>query len=201
MGLLASNTLRLLLGLIITVSLIAFLSPSSVPAVKIPDSIPFRMPAALRGLEVSLEQTEKSPPTLVVTVKNNNEGPVTLLTYGSPLDPLAPQLGMLYITPEAETKPLEITQLEVQRQWPPADDAVVEIAAGDKKEHELTLMEPVIPMDLVFGKATVQLRGKWQAVWPTEKNAVNQTALEAGGAGEDALTGSFESNIIDIATD
>ncbi|KAM0421087.1 hypothetical protein ACHAPT_011158 [Fusarium lateritium] len=201
MGLFASSSLRLLLGLIITIGLIAVLSPSSVPAVSLPDSIPFRMPAALRGLEVSLEQTQKSPPTLVVTVKNNNEGPVTILTYGSPLDTLAPQLGMLYITPASETEPLEITQLEVQRQWPPADDALVEIAPGEKKELELTLMEPVMPMDLVFGKATVQLKGKWQAVWPTEKSAVDKKALEAGGAGEDALTGSFESNVIDIDTD
>lgn len=201
MGLFASNSLRPLLGLIITIGLIAFLSPSPVPAAKIPDSTPFRMPAAVRGLQVSLEQTSKSPPTLVVTVKNNNEGPVTVLTYGSPLDPLAPQLGMLHVTPEAETEPLRIAQLEIQRQWPPADDAVVEIAAGEKRELELTLKEPVIPMDLVLGKATAQLKGNWQAVWPTEKSAVNQAALEAGGAGEDALTGSFESNIIDITTD
>ncbi|KAF4994998.1 hypothetical protein FDECE_12932 [Fusarium decemcellulare] len=200
MGLLASNTVRLLIGLIITISLVAFFSPSAVSSVSsVP--IPFTMAAALRGLDVTLEQTNKAPPSIKVSVRNNNDGPVTILTYGSPLDPLSPQLGMLYITPLDSDEPLEIQKIEVQRQWPPTEDALVEIPSGEKEEYEITLQEPVIPMDQVFEKATIQIKGTWQAVWPTEKGAVDRKALQAGGAGEDALTGSFQSNVIDIHLD
>src|SRR5688572_11038300 len=118
MAIFASSALRLLIGLTIALSFIAFFTPTdSVSAV----AASFTMPAALRNLEVTIEQMEKDPVLLRTSVKNNNDVPVTILSYGSPLDALAIQLGTLYITPKDESAPLEILQIEASRLWPPAD--------------------------------------------------------------------------------
>ncbi|KAF4970577.1 hypothetical protein FZEAL_10008 [Fusarium zealandicum] len=195
MGLLTSNAGRaLLVSLILTVSLVAFFTPS------IPETVSntYHMAFPLRDLDVSLEQIQKSPPTVLVSVKNTRENNVTVLTYGSPLDPLAIQLGMLYITPEGQRSALEIQQLEVQRQWPPTEDALVQINAGETHSVEITIMEPVVPMYKLDKKARVQLSGKWQAVWPAEKSKIPKDVIEAGGTGEHAVSGGFSSNKIDI---
>ncbi|KAJ4254464.1 hypothetical protein NW762_010063 [Fusarium torreyae] len=195
MAIFASKAVRLLIGFTIVLSLIAFFTPKE-PVLSA--ALSFTMPVALRQLEVSISQMEKDPPMVLVTVANKNDAPVTILTYGSPLDPLAIQLGMLYITPKGESKPLEILQIEAQRLWPPADDALVEIAAGGTATYELTLQEPVVPVDRCSGGASVQLKGSWNAVWTKEKKDIDLESLDAGSTGNDTLTGSFRSNILDI---
>ncbi|KAF5023226.1 hypothetical protein F66182_4734 [Fusarium sp. NRRL 66182] len=199
MAIFASSAVRLLIGFTVALSFIAFFTPSSAVSSVSSLALSYTMPVALRQLEVAISQLEKDPPTIQVTVANKNDSPVTILTYGSPLDPLAIQLGMLYITPKGESKPLEILQIEAQRLWPPAEDALVEVAPGKTATYELTLQEPVVPMDRVFEGARVQLKGSWSAVWTREKRDVDYQSLEeAGSFGNDTLTGPFQSNALDI---
>ncbi|KND89748.1 hypothetical protein TOPH_05682 [Tolypocladium ophioglossoides CBS 100239] len=53
----------------------------------------------IANLAVTLQQTSTSPPTVRVSVANNNDHEVTILSYLSPLDQLALPLGLLSITP------------------------------------------------------------------------------------------------------
>jgi hypothetical protein len=195
MAIFASSALRLLIGLTIALSFIAFFTPTdSVSAV----AASFTMPAALRNLEVTIEQMEKDPVLLRTSVKNNNDVPVTILSYGSPLDALAIQLGTLYITPKDESAPLEILQIEASRLWPPADDALIEIAPGSTAFWESTLQEPVVPMDRIFKGATVQLKGTWSSVWTKEKKDIDYSSLEEGSRANETLTGPYRSNVLEI---
>ncbi|KAF4435380.1 hypothetical protein F53441_13533 [Fusarium austroafricanum] len=194
MAIFASSAVRLLIGLTIALSFIAFFTPTSVTEA----AISFRMPIALKNLDVSIEQVEKDPVLLRATVTNNNDGPVTILTYGSPLDPLGISLGILSITPKGESTPLEIMTIEASRLWPPAEDALIEIQPGKQAIWDCTLQEPVVPMDRVFEGATVQLKGTWNAVWTKEKKNVDYTHFEEGTPKNETLTGPFKSNVIDI---
>lgn len=60
------------------------------------------------NLEVSLSQAPSTGnPSLSVTVKNTHPStPLTLLTWDSPLDPLALQLGLVSVTPAGAPGPL-----------------------------------------------------------------------------------------------
>lgn len=191
----ASSFLRLLIGITTAIIFIAVFTPTdSVSSV----AQSFTTPTALRNLDVTISQEEKDPVLMRAAVTNNNEHPVTLLNYGSPLDALAIQLGTLYITPKGDSKPLEILQIEGTRLWPPLDDALIEIAAGQTAIWEFTLQEPVVPMEMVFEGATVQLKGTWTAVWTQEKEGIDPSKFEEGTPINGTLTGPYKSNILDI---
>ncbi|RGP59807.1 hypothetical protein FSPOR_11058 [Fusarium sporotrichioides] len=191
----ASPILRLFLGVTAAIIFIAIFTPTeSVTSV----AQSFTMPLALRNLEVVISQEEKNPVLMRTAVKNNNDHPVTILSYGSPLDALAIQLGTLYITPKGGSEPLEILQIEASRLWPPMEDALIELGAGQTAIWESTLQEPVVPMDSVFEGATVQLKGTWTAVWPREKEGIDFSELEEGTPINGTLTGSYKSNVLDI---
>ncbi|KAF4345649.1 hypothetical protein FBEOM_306 [Fusarium beomiforme] len=195
MAIFASSVVRLLIGLTIALSFIAFFTPTGY----VPDvALSFRMPAALRKLDVSISQMEKDPVLLRATVTNNNDDPVTILSYGTPLDPLGISLGILHITPKGDSSPLEIMTFEASRLWPPADDALIEILPRQKAFWDFTLQEPVVPMERAFEGATVQLKGTWNAVWTKEKKDVDYTSFETGAPANETLTGPFKSNVIEI---
>ncbi|UZP37125.1 hypothetical protein NXS19_004941 [Fusarium pseudograminearum] len=191
----ASPFLRLFLGVTAAIIFIAVFTPSeSVSSV----ASSFTTPLVLRNLDVVIRQEEKNPVLMRTAVTNNNDHPVTILNYGSPLDALAIQLGTLYITSKGDSSPLEILEIENDRLWPPMEDALVEIGPGQTAIWESTLQEPVVPMDRVFESATVQLKGTWTAVWPREKEGIDFSELEEGMPINGTLTGSYKSNIIDI---
>ncbi|RGP63848.1 hypothetical protein FLONG3_9742 [Fusarium longipes] len=191
----ASPVLRLFLGITAAIIFIAIFTPTeSVSSV----AQSFTTPTALRNLAVVISQEEKNPVLMRTAVTNNNEHPVTILTYGSPLDALAIQLGTLYITPRGDSEPLDILQIEGSRLWPPMEDALVEIGPGQTAIWESTLQEPVVPMDMIFEGATVQLKGTWTAVWPREKEGIDYSQLEEGTPINGTLTGPYKSNLLDI---
>jgi hypothetical protein len=191
----ASPVLRLFLGVTAAIIFIAIFTPTeSVSSV----AQSFTMPQALRNLDVVISQEEKNPVLMRTAVTNNNEHPVTILSYGSPLDALAIQLGTLYITPRGDSEPLEILQIEASRLWPPMDDALIEIGPGQTAIWESTLQEPVVPMDSIFEGATVQLKGTWTAVWTHEKEGIDYSQLEEGTPINGTLTGPYKSNVLDI---
>ncbi|KAL9570462.1 hypothetical protein ACKAV7_005393 [Fusarium commune] len=195
MAIFASSAVSLFIGLTIALSFIAFFTPTDFVS---EDELSFRMPSALRNIDVTISQMEKDPVLLRAAVTNKNEGPVTILSSGSPLDPLGISLGILYITPKGQSKPRGIMQIEALRLWLPADDALIEIPPGKTAFWEFTLKEPVVPMGRVFEGATVQLKGTWNAVWTKKKNDVDYTSFGTGTPANKALTGSFRSNAIEI---
>ncbi|KAL7962209.1 hypothetical protein V8C34DRAFT_301524 [Trichoderma compactum] len=63
-------------------------------------------------LRMTIEHTKTSPLTITSTVVNENTQPVTFLLYDSPLDTLAPTIGLLIITPDGALQPLELPEIQ-----------------------------------------------------------------------------------------
>ncbi|KAH8176921.1 hypothetical protein LIA77_02003 [Sarocladium implicatum] len=143
----------------------------------------------LQGLKVTLE--EATPPSsdliIIATVTNTNESPVTLLDYGSPLDSLALQLGLLRLTPEGAAEPLELPTIQLRRVWPPSRDSLVTIPTDGSLRNEIELKEPVVKVEELKGSTyRVKMEGRWQAVWMGEKGDVDVAALDEPG-GDDKV--------------
>ncbi|KAH7157428.1 hypothetical protein B0J13DRAFT_169564 [Dactylonectria estremocensis] len=192
----SSSTARFFAGLFVTAGLYAYFT-RSVPVLTLQmDDEP--APGPISGIHVSLKQKSTSPPTVIVHVINTNSDPVTFLSYGSPLDGLALQLGLLSITPDGAAAPLEIPTLEVQRKWPPLAESLVTIAPGESQQQDLVIKDTIVSPEDVGAKAIVQLRGKWQAVWGKAKEDISNEAMEKAGIADDAYSGQFLSNELEI---
>ncbi|KAI8634477.1 hypothetical protein F5Y19DRAFT_212722 [Xylariaceae sp. FL1651] len=151
----------------------------------------------ISALKVSVRQTSPSSPQLTVGVTNTHSSPTTVFTWNSPLDPLAVQLGLLFLTPEGSESPIDIPTIQVRRLMPPPDDAYVTIEPGQTEERELVLKKPVIPLDTLQGRVKVVCKGEWRSVWPSKKEDMSAESLKHAWS-DDALKGSFESEPVEI---
>ncbi|KAJ4391042.1 hypothetical protein N0V93_004655 [Gnomoniopsis smithogilvyi] len=157
----------------------------------------------LSNLVISVRLISSDPPTLGLTVKNENSVPVTIFTWDSPLDPLALSLGVLSITPVGSSTPFKIPEIKVSRKFPPGEDALVELGAGQSsKENELVLKEMLGAKELrerQVEKASVQCKGEWRAVWATSRKELDQESIERMGTDEKAASGKYQSDTFEVA--
>ncbi|KAK4089848.1 hypothetical protein PCL_05831 [Purpureocillium lilacinum] len=147
-------------------------------SVQLPLSIAAMASNPIDKLAIALHQTSGSPATVRATVTNNNDHPVTVLTYQSPLDPAALALGLLSITPSGASQPLELPTIKMSRQWPPQGDALVSLDAGASATNDLVLEKPKVPTDKLGEEATVVLEGKWMAVWPKARSELSDEEID-----------------------
>ncbi|KAM0280538.1 hypothetical protein ACHAQH_003983 [Verticillium albo-atrum] len=153
----------------------------------------------LSKLAVDIHQTATSPPTLAVKVTNNYDGPLTVLTWDSPLDPSAIALGLLAITPAGADKPLDLPIMQFRRVMPPHPDNLVTLQPGESRTRDLILKEPAVPIDELGGKATVRVKGTWSSVWPTTADKLTPEELEKLQFGESVLSGGeFKSEAVEM---
>ena len=156
----------------------------------------------LSNLVVSVRQVNKNPLTIALKVMNTGTEPVTILTWESPLDVLALQLGLLSITPSGASSPLDLPRIQLRRKAPPDEDQLVTLEAGQSEEREIALKEPIISSNDLAGdgkgKAKVKCRGRWMSVWPVKRNGVSDEALELMGLSDEALSGDFESEVVEL---
>ncbi|GJC98997.1 hypothetical protein CH63R_11052 [Colletotrichum higginsianum IMI 349063] len=154
--------------------------------------------AVLSNLAIRIRQASTSPPTLALSVTNNHDAPLTILRWKTPLDPLAIQLGVLSITPEGKSEPLELPTVELRRIMPPPPQDLITLQPGERREQEVVLKEPIVALDQLGKTARVAVKGKWQTVWPTTADKLSQETLEKLQFGDGVLTGEFESEAVDV---
>ncbi|GKT62924.1 hypothetical protein ColTof4_05480 [Colletotrichum tofieldiae] len=154
--------------------------------------------AALANLAVRIRQISSSPPTLALSVTNHHDAPLTILRWKTPLDPLAIQMGLVSITPEGKSEALELPTIELRRVMPPPPDDLVTLQPGERREQEVVLKEPIVPLDQLGKTARVAVKGKWQTVWPTTADKLSKETIEKLQFGDGVLTGEFESEAIDV---
>ncbi|KAK3346359.1 hypothetical protein B0T25DRAFT_277653 [Lasiosphaeria hispida] len=125
-----------------------------------------------------------SPPTITLTITNPSSDPYTLLTWGSPLDPLALPLGLLAITlPSGLPLPLEPPRILVKRRTPPPAEDFVTIEPGGAASRDVVLRPPVFDAAALRAEGVERARvgwgeGKGVTVWMGEV-----TEAERGGMG------------------
>jgi hypothetical protein len=190
------RALSLTIGLITFSSLSSFGRPD--PTVKMPKS---SIDNVMQALSTELRQTGTSPSTISIEVTNRHSSPVTILTWNSPLDPLALQLGLLSLTPAGAEEPLTLPTIQVSRKMPPNKDSLVTLQPGESKRHQVELREAVISNGVLFateGKAKVVCKGEWTAVWPKEARQLDEKTLQALGTDGLAFKGVFNSNVLQL---
>lgn len=160
----------------------------------------------LSDLHVSLRQTSRSPPAVAVTVTNGGAGPLTVLAWDSPLDPLALQLGLVRITPEGAPAPLDLPAVRAGRRLPPGEGSLVSLAPGEGRENHVVLAGPAVPPGAVGGgrggRARVEVGGRWSRVWPGPREELTEAQIaDLGGADGSAVSGEVEAVGIEIETE
>ncbi|EHK44026.1 hypothetical protein TRIATDRAFT_79211 [Trichoderma atroviride IMI 206040] len=154
----------------------------------------------IAGLRVAIKQTSTSPLTIASTVINDNEHTVTYLVYNSPLDTAAPSIGLLTITPSGASEPLALPKLQIQRQWPPGPESLVQLQPGASQTAEIVLKDFIASQ--LTGKASIVLKGRWDMVWNKQKDDITAEMMEQAQlqTEPDVFRGSFASERLEIST-
>ncbi|KAL7792352.1 hypothetical protein V8C43DRAFT_56892 [Trichoderma afarasin] len=152
------------------------------------------------GLRVTIEQTEASPLTIASTVVNRNTYPITFLLYNSPLDTIAPTIGLLTITPNGALQPLELPEIQIRREWPPSPDSLIQLGPGASQTAEIVIKDFITSQ--LDKKASVVLKGHWDMVWTKQKDDITVDMIEQAQAqpNPDMFTGSFATESLEITT-
>lgn len=117
-----------------------------------------------------------SPSVLKVTVENKSQTKTfSLLTWNTPLDEQALNIGALTLE-DAETKEaVPGPQMKVNRKLPPPRDALIEVSPQSTANREVNLSFPWIPKD---GKVyRMQVQGTWKAVWAKPASQITDEEL------------------------
>lgn len=162
------------------------------------------------SLTISQPLPSLSPPTLLLTLTNTSPSvPVTLLTWSSPLDPLALQLGLIYISSLSNpSNKLDFPELMIKRAMPPPEDALVTLGPGEERSQELMMREPVVNLAMMKelaeeGKVGVRvICGKKDdeesgvVVWVGKKREeISDEEIELLGRGKEAERWKIESEV------
>ena len=98
------------------------------------------------GLEFKLSQISRDPPSLLVTLRNNNPSSAfTILKWHTPLDPQAANLGLFKIVDEETGETIPTDGLKVNRLMPPSEEDFVTVAPGTEEAHEVVMNKPWLP--------------------------------------------------------
>lgn len=154
----------------------------------------------IAGLRVAIKQTSTSPLTITSTIINDNEHTVTFLVYNSPLDTAAPSIGLLTITLDGASEPLDLPKLQIQRQWPPSPESLIQLQPGASQTAEIVLKDFIASK--ITGKASAILKGRWDMVWNKQKDDVTAEMMDQAQlqAEPDVFSGSFASEELEIST-
>ncbi|KAL6708538.1 hypothetical protein ACN47E_002519 [Coniothyrium glycines] len=119
----------------------------------------------ISDLEFKLTQVSRSPPVLLVTLKNTSpDTPYTLLKWGTPLDSAALNTGVFSISEKESGDEVQQFVLEINRKMPPPREELVTVAPGTQEEIEVSFDKPWMPEGKPATykvKAEGQLLGVW----------------------------------------
>lgn len=140
-------------------------------------------------LQLSVRLSTTPERKLKITIANHDSRePRTFLSWDTPFDSRALDMGILTLKDAASGKRLPSPGLKVNRKLPPPRDDLVEVAAGGHVSKEIELKAPWLPRD--GRKVQVAAEGEWKAVWKKSSDAVKDNELAEFG-GEAAIRGEF----------
>lgn len=142
----------------------------------------FHDQSSTRDLKVRLSSGSSSS-VLKVTIENESRSHTySLLTWNTPLDEQALNIGALTLEDAKTGEAVPGPQMKVNRKLPPPRDAVIEVSPQSAVSREINLSFPWLPKD---GKVyRVQVRGPWKAVWAKPANQItDEELLEISGDG------------------
>lgn len=130
------------------------------------------------GLDFKLSQISTSPPSLLVTLKNNHPSSTfTVLKWGTPLDPQATNLGVFKLTNAESGEPIDVVVIKIARKTPPARSELVQIEPSTEHATEVVFEKPWMPQTKP-ASYKVQVEGKFYAVWEKAAKDVTESDLK-----------------------
>lgn len=148
---------------------------------------------SLPTLQVVLpSQVTSSQPELglsfEVSIHNSAKKMVTLLNWGTPLDPLAGPLGVFEVRDTKSDSILPIDVIMIKRQLPPSADDLIEI--GGSSSVDIIVQLPPLPISAGHDYS-IRACGRYYAVWDSPRKDISKSQLlELSGAS----SGEFTSN-------
>ncbi|KAK8130514.1 hypothetical protein PG999_002894 [Apiospora kogelbergensis] len=146
---------------------------------------------ASNKLEVSIRHAGEHKLALGVT--NTGDHALTILTWNSPLDPIALKLGVVELIPVGSSEPIQMNTIQIRRKMPPESDSLVTIQPGEKKENVVELGGPVVSPGKLQGKMTVRCKGTWMGVWASE--GFKPEEMEKMDSAKETHSGDFEAEL------
>jgi hypothetical protein len=139
----------------------------------------FPIMSSATPLQFTLSQTTKSPPTLLITLKNTHPTTTfTILKWGTPLDASALNTGVFQLT-DAETHTnVPIDVLMINRKMPPGEESLLEIKPGEECEKEVVFDKPWMPSKKP-AKYVVKAEGEIEGVWEKAAKDITEEELYA----------------------
>ncbi|KAJ4993202.1 hypothetical protein SVAN01_01177 [Stagonosporopsis vannaccii] len=152
------------------------------------------------GLSLSLAQVSKNPPTLRVTLRNDNaDSTYTLLKWGTPLDDAALNTGVFKITNADSGAEVEQTILQIRRRMPPGQSQLASVQPGEEHSIEVVFDRPWMP-ETKPAKYKIKADGLLKGVWDRPKNEV--TDDETGEYSQSPLAGkTFITNEVELVVE
>jgi hypothetical protein len=130
------------------------------------------------GLEFKLSQISKSPPSLLVTLKNSHpKTRFTILKWGTPLDPQATNLGVFKIFDADSGDEIKTDIIKIGRKFPPPREDLQEIEPGTEHAIEVVLDKPWMPQRKP-AKYRVHVEGEFHGVWEKPARSVGKDEIE-----------------------
>ncbi|KAL5119672.1 hypothetical protein ACEQ8H_002518 [Pleosporales sp. CAS-2024a] len=131
------------------------------------------------GLEFTLTQASKSPPSILVTLKNSSpDTPYTLLKWGTPLDSAALNTRVFNIVNAQSGHEIEQMAIQINRKMPPPQEELVTIAPGTEEELIVVFDKPWMP-EQKPAKYKVKASGAFKGVWTKYGADVTEHELNA----------------------
>jgi hypothetical protein len=174
-----NTRIAILTGLILTLLGVFYVYQSPTP-------LEFTQPnhtssTGIPGLEFKLSQTSRSPPSLLVTLKNTSpDTTYTLLKWGTPLDRSALNTGVFTIVDDANGEEVKQDVMQTNRKMPPPQEDLVTVAPGTEEELEVDLNKPWMP-DRRPVTYKVKAVGTFKGIWAKYGNEVTEEELYAYG--------------------
>ncbi|PVI05218.1 hypothetical protein DM02DRAFT_502139, partial [Periconia macrospinosa] len=130
------------------------------------------------GLEWKLSQISRSPPSLLVTLKNNSPSPYTLLKWGTPLDASASNTGVFKVVDAETGANIPTDFIKVSRVMPPPREDLVTIAPGTEEATEVVFNTPWMP-EKKPAKYKIKAEGAFTGIWGSYGSDVKDSDVEA----------------------
>lgn len=150
------------------------------------------------SVHLSMAEKKTSPPTIVATVTNlHRTTNVTLLLWDTAVDDKALPLGVFQIRDLEHDFLIPPAGLDLDRIFPPPEEAFVEIGPRHAVAREIVLEGPGAQLEP--GKQyEVTAKGRWRAVWQANVLDVGYGNLQKMGGGTGVMHVDFESNALII---
>jgi len=139
-----------------------------------------------------------SPQTLRVTVTNlHPASSLTLLSWGTPLDPDGLESGVFQITERGSTTKILSTVSRSRHRTSPKRDAFIELEPLHAVTKDITLEGPRVSFEK--GKEyDVQARALWKVVWHASVKDVGEKTLKLGAGATGFMNWEYESDVVTV---